>query len=178
MSTLRPPRLDRLEFGRPAAIGGALAGLCGGLATLLFLGCRALLEDLPAEAALGARAALAGSDRAGVGLAIQLGGPAAFGALFGWRTGVRAGIEQAIRGVVVAMVLWAAGRAVLPWAAPALWQGPLAPTLPEYLIYGALLGLQSRFCRRLLQRRWRSHLAARRAQVRAWSTSRRPVRSP
>jgi len=180
MSTPRPPRLERLELGRTAAIGGALAGLCGGLATVILVVQRALLHDLPADAPFAARAALLGSDRAWVGLAAQLGATVALGALFGWWTGVRAGLEQALRGAVGAVVLWTAGLVLLPLLAPALGAGPMAPSLGEYLLCGGLLGLQARFCRWMLHRRWRQRLAAARAaaQLRVWSTSRRPARSP
>jgi hypothetical protein len=169
MASRRPPRLNRLPLGRTATIGGALAGFAGGLATLLLLLQRALLHDLAPGAGFAARAALVGSDAAWIGAGLQLLAPAAIGGLFGWRTGVRSGLELALRGLLLAVVLWALGWLVLPWAAPGLWNDPLAPALGEYLLFGALLGLQARLCRRMLKHR------IGKAQSRPRATARRPV---
>ncbi len=176
MASHRPPLLDRLEFGRTAAIGGALAGLLGGVATVLLLLPRAVLLGLPAEAGLVARAALVGSREPLAGLLLHLGAATLVGGFFGWRSGVRSGLELSLRGLLLAVGLWLLGWLVLPLAAPELWRGPMAPSVVEYLLFGALLGLQSRLCRRMLQRQWRA--AAVQARRRAGPAAPGPEHRP
>lgn len=180
MGGRRRSSLEGLPLARTAAVGGALAGAAGALLAALLVTARSLLHGLEAAAGLAARGALIGADRAWAGAALLLGIGLAVGALVGWRVGVRSGIEHLLRGLAVGLALWCAGRIALPRIAPALWADPLAPRLPEYLAFGAALGLQARVCRALLRRQWRRRVLALRAgapRATASSSARLPARS-